>query len=411
MNELRELAAELWAVRRRLLPVVLGLCLGTLGLSVLLAFGDGFDQAMRAALARSGESMLRWSGGSTARAFAGQPAGRTVPLSVREVDALASAPGVVAVSPEAQLGGRVLGEDGRGVNVNIVAVGHDWLRVRGMSVAPLGRFLSAPDTAERRRVAVVGARTARELFGRDDVVGRTVRVFDTPFTIVGVLPTVAALMQYGGDDDRKVVVPFTTAQAMRGFRYVTHGLVRIDSADRGRQREAEQRARLAELLRFDPADRAAVRLSNHAVQSQEIRGIVAGTRVFLIIIGVLGLLVAAVGVANMTFVLVEERVREIGLRMALGAAPRQIRNRQLAETACVVAIGGSVGLLLAALLLVGVNQLPLDPAAKGYLGDPILSASSALAVAAILGLCAGIAGWHPAARAAAVEPVEALRHD
>lgn len=410
-SELGELLRELWAVRRRLAPVVLGLAFGTLGLSVLLAFGEGFDEAMLAALSRSGDSMIRFYGGGTSRPFGGQPAGQPVRLSAREADLLATAPGVVAVSPEAQLNGRLIGDGGRNTNALVVAVGHDWAFVRGKSVRSDGRFLSPLDSAERRRVAVLGEKLARTLFGRDDVVGRSVRIFDAPFTIVGVLPTEPQFMNYGGDDDLKAAIPFSTAQAMRGFRFVSYVLTRIDDPGLHRERESEQRALLAARLRFDPADRAAVGLSNHARQAGEIRAIILGTRLFLAIIGALGLLVAAVGVANMTFVMVEERVREIGLRMALGASPGQIRRRQLLETGCVVAIGGGGGLLVSALLLFGVNRLPIDAMARNYLGEPLLSVATTLVIAGLLGLSAGVAGWHPAARAAAVQPVEALRHD
>jgi putative ABC transport system permease protein len=331
---------------------------------------------------------------------------------MQEVALLAAAPGVLAASPEASLSGRVVGDDGeRGANTTIAAVGADWAFVRGRRVAPGGRFLSRLDEAERRRTAVVGALLAEQLFGRADVVGRTLRVFEQPFTIVGVLPREPQLMNYSGDDERKVLVPYATAQTLRGLRTAGYVLTRIDDADQGRTRQAEQRALLAGSLRFDARDPAAVRIVNHAVTAGEIRGIVQGTRVFLFVVGMLGLLVAAVGVANMTFVLVEERVPELGLRLALGAAPRQLRQRQLLETAVVVAVGGGAGLALAAGLLAALALLPMDPVAKGYLGDPNLSVPAALTIAGLLGLAAAVAGWHPAARAAAVQPVEALRHD
>ena len=219
------------------------------------------------------------------------------------------------------------------------------------------------------------------------------------------------MMQSNGDDAVKLFVPFATAAPLRGLRAPQIIMTRIDDATLARERETQQRALLANRLQCDPSDRAALRVNNHAVIAREIRGIVTGTRVFLFVIGVLGLLVAAIGVANMTVVLVEERVPEIGLRMAFGATPAQIRWRQLAETLAMVGIGGGGGLLLAAALLWGVNQVPLDPVAKGYLGDPLLSVTTSLVIAGLLGLCGGIAGWHPAARAAAVQPVEALRHD
>lgn len=412
MNELLELLRETWSNRRRLLPVVVGLCFGTLGLSVLLAFGDGFDTAMNAALGRSGETMVRWFGGVTSQPFRGQPAGRTTALRLDDMGLLRTAPGVLAASVETGLNARVVADDGqRSANPYIAVVGHEWLLVRRRTVLPGGRFLSPLDESERRRTAVVGAELAQQLFHREDVVGRTLRVFDQPFTIVGVLGRQPQMMQNNGDDAGKLFLPFATVAPLRGLRAPQIVMTRIDDAALAREREAQQRVLLAGRLQCDPNDRAALRVANHAVAAREIRGIVTGTRVFLFVIGVLGLLVAAIGVANMTIVLVEERIPEIGLRMAFGATPAQIRWRQLAETLAMVGIGGGGGLLLAALLLWGANQLPLDPMAKGYLGEPLLSLATTLTIAGLLGLCGGIAGWHPASRAAAVQPVEALRHD
>jgi putative ABC transport system permease protein len=412
MNELHELLREIWSNRRRLLPVVVGLCFGTLGLSVLLAFGDGFDTAMNGALQRSGETMIRWFGGVSSRPFRGQPAGRSTPLLLDDLELVRKAPGVIAASIEYGLDARVVADDGqRSANPYVAAVGHEWLTVRRRGVLPGGRFLSPLDEQERRRVVVVGADLAQQLFRRADVVGRTVRVFDQPFTIVGVLGRTTALMQNNGDDSGKLFVPFATVAPLRGLRHPQVVMTRIDDAALARERERQQRALLAGRLQCDPGDRAALRVSNHALTAREIRATVTGTRLFLLVIGVLGLLVAAVGVANMTVVLVEERILEIGLRMAFGATPQQIRRRQLAETLAMVGIGGGLGLLGAAVLLWGCNQLPLDPVAKGYLGDPLLSVRTSLWIAGLLGLCGGVAGWHPAARAAAVQPVEALRHD
>ncbi len=411
MNELLELWREVWWLRARLLPVVLGLCLGTLGLSVLLAFGDGFDDAVRACLGRSGDRMLRWSAGSTSLPFDGRPAGRTQRLGPRQLEAVAAVPGVVAVSPHASFFERMASDTGRITNASVGAVGARWPEVRGHAVVPGGRFLSPIDEAERRRVAVIGATLARRLFDREDVVGRSLRVFDRSFVIVGVLPAAVQMMNYNGDDAERLFVPYATVQAMFGLRSVERVLARIDAHTTPAAAEASQRAALAKSLGFSPADRTAVNLVNHARTAGEIGGIVTGVRTFLFLVGLLGLLVAAVGVANMTFVLVEERIPELGLRQALGATPQQIRRRQLLETVVVVAVGGGIGLLLAALVLWGINQLPLDPMAKGYLGEPLLAPATALLIAGLLGLCAGVAGWYPAARAAAVQPMEALRHD
>ena len=411
MGELRELWLELWSARRRLLPVVLGLCFGTLGLSVLLAFGDAFDVAMHSALARSGESMLRWMSGGTTRPFAGQPAGRRVWMTPRALAALAAAPGVVATSLEAQRTLRIAGVDGHTANVTVCAVGPQWDEVRGRRVAAGGRFLSPVDEQQRRRVVVLGSTVAARLLPGRDPIGAEVRILDAPFTVVGVMPRESMLMNYGGDDDLKAWLPFATAKPLLGLRIVDYALARVADAGAPAAAEQVQRRALAGQYRFDAGDRDAVRVQNHAENAAIIRGIVVSTRVFLFVVGALSLLVAALGVANMMFVLVEERVPEIGLRMALGATPRQVRRRQLLETACVVAIGGGGGLLLASALLLVIDQLPMPPDAKAYLGHPLLSVATALLIAGILGVCASIAGWHPAARAASVQPIEVLRDE
>ena len=106
MNEFLDLLGETWSNRRRLMPAVIGLCFGTLGLSILLAFGDGFDTAMNSALGRSGETMIRWFGGTTSRPFRGQPAGRLAAFSPSDVELLRSAPGVLAARPQCPRGRR-----------------------------------------------------------------------------------------------------------------------------------------------------------------------------------------------------------------------------------------------------------------------------------------------------------------
>ncbi len=412
MHELRELGRELCSSRRALIPVVLGLVWGTVGLSVLMAFGEGFAVAMGASLARSGDAMLRFSSGATTQPFAGLPAGRRLQLDDSHLAHVASAPGVIAVSPEYQLSSVVASAHRvRGTNATTCGVGSDYTFVRGFDVHAGGRFLSARDVEDRRRVVVLGDALAAQLFPHGDAVGQRVRLWDAPFLVVGVMVRRPLLMNYGGEDQWKAFTPWTVARSMRGVRAVSYLLARVDDKREARRVETAVREVLAAKLRFDPADRPAVRCANHAVNAEQISGIITGTRVFLFLVGVLGLLVAALGVANMMFAMVEERVREIGLRLALGALPAQIRRRQLVESALVVAIGGGLGLLVAAVLLCVIDRLPMPEDAKGYLGHPLLSVATGLGIAGLLGIAAGIAGWHPAARAASVQPVEALRHE
>ena len=412
MHELAELLAEVWSQRRRLALVVLGLVWGTLGLSVLLAFGEGFDHAMTAALGRSGDRMLRLQTGATRRPFAGQPAGRMVRMRPEDAAALRGLPEITAVSVEMVGNSRVFAAtSGANANAPVHGVEAEYLAIRGLPLAPGGRWISRLDTDERRRVAVLGADLATDLFGSRDPVGREVRLLEQPFVVIGVLAKVPQVMTYAGDDRRKAFVPAATLQIIQGFRYAQIVLARVAAPERNAEAVASVRRLLGSRLGFAADDVGAIAVIDHVANAAQIRTIVTGTRWFQAIVGVLGLLVAALGVANFMYALVEERVQETGLRLALGAMPRQILCRQLLESACVTALGGGCGRLASAVLLFGLDQLPIPTDAKGYLGTMRLSLPTSLTIAGLLGVAAGIAGWHPARRAAAVQPVEALRHE
>lgn len=411
LREFTELWRELWVERSRLLLVVLGLVWGTVGLSLLTAFGSGMHDSMADILKTSGDAMLRLYAGSTTRPFAGLPAGRRIALLPEDAARAKSVSGVVAVSVEHQQGGRLLGSTGVPRNATVLGVDPDYADVRGMRIAEHSRFLQQADQEERRRVVVLGDKLAQALLGNAEPVGASITLWDTPFLVIGVLAERVTMMNYGGEDAWKAIVPAATLRAMRGVREVQYLLVRCADPRSSVEVTAGVRRALSVRRSFDPEDAAAIGCSDHADMAQQIHGILTGTQVFMFVVGLLGLLVAAIGVANMMFVTVEERVHEIGVRLAVGASPRQIRRRHLLEAACVVAVGGGLGLCGSALLLYLINLLPMPSEAKTYLGEPLLRIGHALAIAGLLGVCAALAGWHPAARAAAVQPVEALRHE
>src|SRR5262249_27318490 len=288
MRELAELWRELWVERRRLTLVVLGLVWGTLGLTVLLAFGEGFHGAMGRALAASGDAMLRLWGGATTRAFGGLPPGRPIPLEADDTARAAQVPGVTLVSAEFHQEARAVA-GGRAQNVRVLGVDPGYAAVRGMELADGGRFLSAADCGERRRVAVLGDKLARDLFGdARAALGGTLLLWDAPFTVTGLLAPRTTLINYDGEDDWKVVGP--ALRGMRGVRRVSCVLARCAEPADSKAVLAAIRRRLAASHACDPGDEDAVGCYDHAAMAGQIRAIVVGTRVFLFIVGVLGLL-------------------------------------------------------------------------------------------------------------------------
>lgn len=409
MRELRDMLADLWSDRHRLSLVVFALAWGTLGLTLLLGFASGFEDAMQAVLRRSGDRMLRLSAGSTTQPFEGLPAGRPVAVTQRDAAAVSAMQDVRRVSVEysRRLPLRIGQEQAR--NVRVHGVDRGYTTIRGLTIQRGGRGLSPTDQTERRRTAVLGHRIARELFGRAEPVGRTCTIAGQRFVVVGVLARQIAIMSYDGQDDDKVFVPAQTLRTIVGLRDPSYLLVEARVPTESARLLTNVRRLLAARHGFHSSDEGAVEFRDHAAFTRQIGGLVAGIRIFLSIVGVLGLLVSAIGVANVMHALVEERIGEIGLRIALGARPGQIRRRQLLETATVVILGGGGGLLVATGLLHALDAIPLPAEVRAYLGSPTPSIAVASSVALLLAACALVAGWQPAHRAASIQPIEALR--
>ena len=272
-----------------------------------------------------------------------------------------------------------------------------WLTVRGRTVAQ-GRFLDNQDVKDHTAVAVLGATTASELFSREDPVGQTVDVNGVPVTVVGVLTSTGASSSSSStsDPDDTMIIPITTG-AERIFGGTSRNSVSSiaiqarSSADlTGAYQEADHL--LLELHGItNPTD------ADFTVTSQASL-IAANTSVdhtLTILLGgiaAISLIVGGIGVMNIMLVSVTERIREIGLRKALGATPRVIRRQFLVEASVLGLVGGMLGVLAG---LLGVLYLP------GLIGDPISTSPTAAVGALAIALAIGVLfGVYPASRAA-----------
>jgi putative ABC transport system permease protein len=242
-------------------------------------------------------------------------------------------------------------------------------------------------------------------------VGKTVRIWGLPFTVVGVLRPKVLMGYYEGHDREKVLVPSRTFQAIHGRRHISYLLVGLSSPDNDAAVMQEIYRTLGARKGFDPHDTAALSVHNKAANDRMIDSIVAGIRALIGIVGLFGLLVALIGVANVMYVMVEERRREIGIQMALGARPARVMAAFLFEGLTLTGAGGALGILASAAVLWLFNQVPLEETARSYLGSPVVSLVTALVVTLFLGVAGCAAGYFPARRAATVNPVEALHEE
>jgi putative ABC transport system permease protein len=283
-------------------------------------------------------------------------------------------------------------------------------------IAAEGRWLNSSDELERRRVVFLGYRVKDQLFSGRNAVGETVEIGGMRFTVVGVMDRKMQFSNYFTSDDRSVFIPFTTAGDLWNTRYPQVMVFTPVAPQFEKKAKAQVLAAVAERQGFSPTDEKAIQMFGREEFRPVIDGLTIGLQVLLMFIGALTLGIGGVGVMNIMLVSVDERIREIGLRRALGARKWHIRFQFLAETMLLMLLGGVIGIALSYVLSMVIPTLPLlgplfeDTSGKGDIHLRV----SALAVmgSAIVLLVVGVAsGMVPALRASKLDPVEALRYE
>jgi putative ABC transport system permease protein len=250
----------------------------------------------------------------------------------------------------------------------------------------------------------VGNELADDLFGSQEAVGETVMLHGSPFLVVGVLKPKEQDSSYSGRDHSKMIVPESTFRALTGQKYLDNFIYKAPTPDLNETLNEQVRAALSGRLRFHPDDDQAIQLWDTSEMFVFMDAFMLGFKVFLGIMGVLTLVVGGIGVSNIMNVVVEERTREIGIKMALGARGRAILGQFLLETMILTAIGGAIGLAIS----FGICSLfPTD--LEEYVGLPTLSPGLAVLTASVLGLVGFVAGYFPARDAARLDPVVAMK--
>jgi putative ABC transport system permease protein len=253
---------------------------------------------------------------------------------------------------------------------------------------------------------------AKDIFGSEQPVGKTLLVNNVPYTIIGVMQKKTQMGVYGGPDANHAVIPITTFRAQFGRDKLQNLVIATDRAD---QMKGALR-RLNELLGakygYDPSDDRALQTWDMAKSAGVTNNIGIGIEIFLGIVGALTLLIGGVGVANIMYAVVKERTREIGVKMALGAKQRWIIAPFVLEALVYTFIGGALGIIIATLLVSLTALIPIEGnKVMSFLGRPTLSPQIGVATSLILGLIGLAAGYLPARRAAKVDPAATLRYE
>jgi putative ABC transport system permease protein len=403
---LRQLFRDVRSQKLRTFLTVFGIVWGTVAVTLLLAFGTGLKKQMIKNAAGLGDRIcIAWPG-LTSIPFQGLGKGRRIRLIEEDVDAIRrQAEGLSGVSSEYS-DSMKLHLDLKTWPVDVSGVSPEFGRMRNLIPEAGGRFIDPVDMAEQRRVIFMGDKMAANVFGNaENAVGKTVMLGNSPFLVVGTLKMKTQDSNYSGRDNDKAFIPGTTYLALTGEKYVNNVIYQATSSF-----ETEPLTdRILEILgkrkKFDPKDKEALSVWDTTGQFKFFDTFMLAFTGFLGVVGSLTLVVGGIGVSNIMNVVVEERTKEIGIKMALGARQRFILSQFLLETLLVTAFGGATGLVISYSICAAVPKLGFTEA----IGIPEISPLVAAITVTILGIIGFLAGWFPAREASRLDPVVAMK--
>ena len=399
--------------RKRAALTVAAIAWGTLTLLLLLAFGEGLSRQLLKARAGMGTNIAVLWPGETSKVWRGLPIGRPIRPTVDDLELIRGrVPGLAAALGELRSWQTALTYETRTINGRVTGTSPEYGQVRNYIPQWGGRFLNDTDLAQRRRVIFLGNEMAEQIFGARNAVGEVLLVNNVPYVVIGVMKKKLQMGTYGGPDASSAVVPITTFRAQWGRDRLSNILLAPERPELMDSVLREFRKALSPKYGFDPEDERVFGVWNTVETSKMFNNIVIGIQIFLAIIGGLTLLVGGVGVANIMYAVVNERTREIGVKMALGARRAWITGPLVLEALVFTLTGGVIGLLVAIGLVSLLGMVPTEGnEALEFLGKPVISPSIGLASAAILGVIGLAAGYFPARRAASINPAETLRYE
>ena len=385
----------------RALLTLLGIVIGVGSVIVMTALGRGAQREVEKSVSAMGDNLIIVTSGNRNMGGVSMGAGSSTPLTVEEVRVLKeNLRNMQALSPVVRASGQLVGGIGNWFSQS-QGVGEQFATIRSWDMQ-YGEFFTEREVNARAPVAVLGATVAEQLFPDRNPVGEKVRIGKVPCTIIGVLAAKGST-PFGGDQDDVVYVPWTTAQArMTGSRDVMQILVSAPDAETmpELQEEIVTVLRRARRLASEAPDDFQIRTQTEIMSMRTEM-----TRTFttlLASVAAISLLVGGIGIMNMMLVAVTERTREIGLRIALGARPRDIRAQFLTESVVICVIGGMLGTAIGLGVSFGIAKL---------MGFPTSVDTNMMLLAVGFAAFVGVFfGLYPALRASRLDPIEALRY-
>ncbi|MCD6049571.1 MAG: multidrug transporter substrate-binding protein [Verrucomicrobia bacterium] len=397
--------------KMRAVLTMLGVIFGVGAVITTVSLGDGAKFMVQQQIATMGENVMLIFAGNFSRGGVSFGSGSSSTLTLEDMEAIRrEVPGVRNISPEVRTSRQVIA-GGLNTSTSIIGASPDYFAIRSWTIKD-GSFFSEPDITTASKVAVIGKTTAQTLFEGNDPVGQVVRVSmgggstggSIPFTIIGVLNPKGSSPGSNTDYDDCLIIPYTTAMK-RLLNSPTLRGINVQTETMEMMPEVQQR--IADLLRQTHRITAG-RPDDFTIRSQEeLASAMSATQetmqYLLGGVAIVSLLVGGIGIMNIMLVSVTERTREIGIRMALGARPRDVLAQFLIEAITLSCTGGVLGIILGMVASKVLTQL------KSW---PTLTSPDAILYSFAFSAAVGIFfGFYPARKAAQLDPIDALRYE
>lgn len=399
--------------KKRAFLTIAAIAWGTVAILLLLAFGEGLSRQLDKNRRSTGENIAVMWPGETTKAFKGMPPGRPIRPRIDDIEFLRERmPEVKSVFGEVVSWRTNISYGRKTVNGRVIGTNVVYGEARKHYPQAGGRFFGPEDEQERRRVIFLGNDMAKDIFGDEQPVGKTILINNSPYIVIGVMQKKTQMGMYGGPDANHGVIPITTFKAQFGRERLNNLLVEVYKPEDMKPALKKINELLAGKYGYDPTDERVMQPWDMVKSAQVTKNIGIGIELFLGIVGALTLLIGGVGVANIMYAVVKERTREIGVKMALGAKRRWIVMPFVLEGLLYTLVGGALGITLAMLLVSATSFIPIESnKVLSFLGRPTVSPQIGIATSLILGAIGLLAGYFPARRAASVDPAATLRYE
>ena len=370
----------------------------------MLSIGEANKNQMLKQMEALGQNVVSLYPGQTSKSFKGLNKYRRIKFSLEDVALLRTVPGVEKAGGEIGAGAQEIAFNKIEVTFGVTGVEPDWTILKNVFPDEGGRGINEKDITKKRRVALIGNKVKDSLFGKQTAIGEYIYVKKIPFIVVGVLQPKYEASFFKEMNEDTVFIPISTFMSIFNRNYIGSISYRPSNLKENKQIIDTIIHFFARLKTFDPEDNNAIWVWDTTDSDEFIGEFAFGLQVFLGIVGIFTMTVAGIGVANIMNVIVEERTKEIGIKMALGIKRRVIMFQFVFESFMFTFAGGFFGFLISKAVCIVLRIIEV----KG-MGKPEVTISVVLITTFVLGISAFLAGFFPARRAANLNPVESLR--